>query len=774
MVSTTPGRPRIGLFVDSVHNPYSNELISAFEVEAERRELQLLCFVGGILVDRGVERMHNMAFELASPAALDAICCCSLAATSEQQLEFLSAFEPLPMCGIAVDVPGGALVNVDNATGVKEAVRHLHLVHGRVRLACLTGPLFNIDARERLDAYRAVLEELWLEYDPRLVVESDYNERAGHEAMNELMHGRGIVPDGLIAGNDFAAYGALQAALLAGMQVPRDLSIIGFDDSEVAKSSTPSLATIRQPYFEQASAVLDMLCARIQGRAAPHQVRVPTHFIRRRSCGCMSEGAPSEAPPAFEPAEGSFVHSFATRRPSFLSELRHAETTSRMLGPEQWTSEFVDELMLVLEGKNDGELLARFEDVLMRTIAVGGDLLVWHRATTGLRRRLLPCVMNSPALWLRLENLWQRLHVLITDSVEREQRNLRLLAERSAGVLTDASESLITSFNVDTLPRALADRLPSLDIPSAYVAVYDDAERPKTTSRLIVAYENGRLCELPSDGLPFPTLELLPERFRHGERRSLLVQALFFEQRQIGFVLFELGAKRRLVCELLRELISAALQGARLVKRVADAAAQQEKAEKERLEQELSIASRIQTSILPRDLDVAGLSIAAMMIPASEVGGDYYDVLSVDGGCWIGIGDVAGHGLRPGLVMMMLQSVVAAIGRHTPNASPSELLGVVNAVLYDNVRQRLNQDEHATLSLIRYDRSGELVFAGAHEDLIVHRARSGECELVQTLGTWVGATSDIQDVTIDGRCVRGARSDPRGRRRRPARRCGRS
>ena len=78
------------------------------------------------------------------------------------------------------------------------------------------------------------------------------------------------------------------------------------------------------------------------------------------------------------------------------------------------------------------------------------------------------------------------------------------------------------------------------------MAVYDDAERPKTTSRLIVAYENGRLCELPSDGLPFPTLELLPERFRHGARRSLLVQALFFEQRQIGFVLFELGAKRRL------------------------------------------------------------------------------------------------------------------------------------------------------------------------------------------------------------------------------------
>jgi phosphoserine phosphatase RsbU/P len=69
-----------------------------------------------------------------------------------------------------------------------------------------------------------------------------------------------------------------------------------------------------------------------------------------------------------------------------------------------------------------------------------------------------------------------------------------------------------------------------------------------------------------------------------------------------------------------------------------------------------------------------------------------------------------------------------------------------------NVRQRLNQDEHATLSLIRYDESGELIFAGAHEDLIAHRASSGRCNLVQTLGTWVGATSDIQEVTVDRRC----------------------
>jgi phosphoserine phosphatase RsbU/P len=739
------------LFVDSVHNPYSSELLSAFEVEAERRGIELLCFAGGILTDHGAERMHNMAFELASTAALDALCCCSLAASKDLQLGFLSRFEGLPMVGVAVDVPGGGLVAVDNTAGVKEAMRHLHLVHGRTRIACLTGPLYNLDAQERLEAYRAALEELWLEFEPSLVVEADYNERAGYEAMNVLLRAERR-PDAVLAGNDYAAFGALTAAQNAGLSVPRDLSLVGFDDSEVAKSSTPALATIRQPYFDQASAALEYLSARIDGQQPSPSLRMATHFIRRRSCGCMSEGAPSEAPPSLEPAEGTFLSGFSARRPSFLVELGQAASSSRIIGAEGWADDFVDELLLVLQGKNDAELMARFDEVLTRTIAVGGELSVWHRATTGLRRRLLPTVMNNSALWLRLENLWQRLHVLITDSVEREQRSLRLLAERSAGILTETSESLITSFDADSLPGALAERLPALGIPSAYVALYDDPEAPRRSARLIVAYERGMLCDLPEGGLSFPTLELLPQRFRQGPRRSLLVQALFFEDRPLGFVLFELGARRRLVCELLRELISAALQGARLVKRAADATARQEKAERERLEQELAIAAHIQSSILPRDLTVAGLNIAATMIPASQVGGDYYDVLPVEGGCWIGIGDVAGHGLRPGLVMMMLQSVVAAVGRHTPHASPSELLGVVNAVLYDNVRLRLNQDEHATLALIRYQENGQLVFAGAHEDLIVHRASGGRCELVQTLGTWVGATSDIQAVTVDRRC----------------------
>jgi sigma-B regulation protein RsbU (phosphoserine phosphatase) len=140
---------------------------------------------------------------------------------------------------------------------------------------------------------------------------------------------------------------------------------------------------------------------------------------------------------------------------------------------------------------------------------------------------------------------------------------------------------------------------------------------------------------------------------------------------------------------------------------------------------------------------VEGLEIAAMMVPAEEVGGDYYDVQATADGAWIGIGDVAGHGLTAGLVMLMIQSIIAALARDNPAAPPGRVLTVLNAVLYENIRQRLRQDEHVTLTLLRYRPDGSFVFAGAHEEIVVCRARGGRCELHPTPGTWVGAIEDI-------------------------------
>ncbi|HEX3774358.1 MAG TPA: PP2C family protein-serine/threonine phosphatase [Polyangiaceae bacterium] len=177
--------------------------------------------------------------------------------------------------------------------------------------------------------------------------------------------------------------------------------------------------------------------------------------------------------------------------------------------------------------------------------------------------------------------------------------------------------------------------------------------------------------------------------------------------------------------------------------------AAQEMAKKQRLEKELEIGARIQTCLLPGAIEIEGLEVSARMLPASEVGGDYYDAFPVPGGAFIGIGDVAGHGLTSGLVMLMVQSVVGALGRRYPDAAPRDIVSALNTILFDNIRHRLNNREHVTFTLFRYFGAGHFAFAGAHEELVVYRKRSGQIEFLPTPGTWLGAIQDIARFTID-------------------------
>jgi len=163
---------------------------------------------------------------------------------------------------------------------------------------------------------------------------------------------------------------------------------------------------------------------------------------------------------------------------------------------------------------------------------------------------------------------------------------------------------------------------------------------------------------------------------------------------------------------------------------------------------EKQIAGRIQASVLPGQVDVEGLEIAAGMLPTDMVGGDYYDIIPVKDGCWIAIGDVAGHGLGAGLIMLMIQSTLQGLVRLSPHAHPSELICALNSVLYENIRRRMKREEHVTFCLVRYWADGRIMFAGAHEDILISRA-NGQVEALASAGTWLGAIEDVAKFTVD-------------------------
>ena len=168
------------------------------------------------------------------------------------------------------------------------------------------------------------------------------------------------------------------------------------------------------------------------------------------------------------------------------------------------------------------------------------------------------------------------------------------------------------------------------------------------------------------------------------------------------------------------------------------------KAENIRMSAELSITRQLQQMILPREEElkaIEGLEIASFMEPASEVGGDYYDILTHQGRVKIGIGDVTGHGLESGVLMIMVQTAVRTL-MTINETDPVKFLNVLNQTIYDNV-QRMGSDKNLTLALLDYQ-EGRVQLSGQHEEMIVVRG-NGELERIDTidLGFPIGLEADI-------------------------------
>jgi serine phosphatase RsbU (regulator of sigma subunit) len=102
-----------------------------------------------------------------------------------------------------------------------------------------------------------------------------------------------------------------------------------------------------------------------------------------------------------------------------------------------------------------------------------------------------------------------------------------------------------------------------------------------------------------------------------------------------------------------------------------------------------------------------------------------------------------------GLIMLMIQSIVGTLVACRPEASPAELVADVNRVLVGNLHHRLHREEHATFALLRLHDDGRVRFAGAHEELVVWRAKTRTFDRVETTGTWLGLMADIREVTVD-------------------------
>ncbi len=173
-------------------------------------------------------------------------------------------------------------VLVDNVRGAKQAVAHL-IENGFRRIACITGPMESTTGAERYAGYRFAHEEAGVAVHDSLVQTGSFTESEGHAAMGRLLALRNR-PDAVFTANNLMTIGALHAIDEAGLVVPDDVGIVGFDDMSWASLVRPPLTSVAQPSYELGAETARLLLSRIEGYAGgPRTVMLSPSLIVRES-----------------------------------------------------------------------------------------------------------------------------------------------------------------------------------------------------------------------------------------------------------------------------------------------------------------------------------------------------------------------------------------------------------------------------------------------------------------------------------------------------------
>jgi DNA-binding LacI/PurR family transcriptional regulator len=274
------GRSRLlGMIVSEITNPFFPELIQGFEdiavengyeilISSTNYDPQRMSLCIRRMLERRAEGVAVMTFGVEKPL---------LEQLAERKV-------PLVFVDVGPERPGISLLRVDYRAGIQQAVEHLAGLKHR-EIAFISGPRHLHSAQSRLSAFVKSLEESGIAADPSRIVEGDHTLEGGMAAMDRLLRVK-RVPTAVMCSNDMTAIGVMHTLYRAGLHVPDDLSVIGFDDIHMAQVTIPPLTTIQMSCLELARGAVNALRAHVEnGSEAKRNYKIDTRLIVRESTG---------------------------------------------------------------------------------------------------------------------------------------------------------------------------------------------------------------------------------------------------------------------------------------------------------------------------------------------------------------------------------------------------------------------------------------------------------------------------------------------------------
>ena len=546
-------RATVGFVTDSLTEPYQFSLLRGAIAAARDRRVNLVVYSAGVpdavpprhalpgvgSVDALVVTANTMAYRV----GLDGIA------------QYCDNLGTQPACFVGAQVGDRPSVLTDNAHGMAQAVRHLIRVHSKQRVAFIGGPPGHNEADERLQAYRGALTEGGLEPVEELVAHGDFVRHSGARAMAELLS-RGVEPDAVVAANDEMAFGALEALRERGLSVPEDVALVGFDDVEEGRFTSPALTSVRQPLEQQGREAVRLAVEMLDRGSDAESLTLPLELVARSSCGCGTEMSGLSA--GTQQLSGAFELAFQQRRPVILAEMSRAGQATLGRVSANWRERLLRALVDDLRGLTHASFLVALRDELDSSRSSGGRLGGWQRVLTVLRREARTCLHDELRLLAFLEETLHQARQMVGVEMQNQQAMRRMHVEHWMAALRVSSSELNAVSDVDALLAVLVDHLDRLGFRRAYLALHND---DPSSSRLVLGYDR----DLPLEGVAvaqvFPSDQLTPPDLRTNDDAMVWVTLpLRVGDQQLGWLLLDHGPGEAMVWETIREQTAVALR----------------------------------------------------------------------------------------------------------------------------------------------------------------------------------------------------------------------
>jgi DNA-binding LacI/PurR family transcriptional regulator len=272
----------IGIITDNIDSPHTTMMVRG--IQDRVKEDGYICVI--ISADWDPKNEREAIHDLAS-RAIDGII---FAETWHRSANEILELSNKPFVFVHRQFPSAHPYSVtpDEIYGARLATSHL-LGLGHRRIGYINGPVEFYASADRLHGYQEELAAHGLTFDASLVARGDWQVASGYGAMTELL-AAGPRPTAVFAGNDLMAAGAMYAIFDAGMRVPQDLAVVGYDNRDIARIFRPSLTTVTLPLYDMGRASAQILLDLLSGQEEPGaEIKIRGRLIIRESCGAAPE-----------------------------------------------------------------------------------------------------------------------------------------------------------------------------------------------------------------------------------------------------------------------------------------------------------------------------------------------------------------------------------------------------------------------------------------------------------------------------------------------------